>query len=66
MRSHGAPSFPDPSTSQGGHNSFGIDAYTFNLPASLNAQSPPYQTADTQCGKAIGIGAGAGATHGSS
>jgi hypothetical protein len=64
MRSHGVPSFPDPSTNASGDNSFGIDGYTFNLPANLNTQSPAYQTADKQCGKAIGIGAGAGGTHG--
>jgi hypothetical protein len=64
MRSHGVPSFPDPSTNAIGDNSFGIDGYTFNLPASLNTQSPAYQTADKQCGKAIGVGPGAGGGHG--
>jgi hypothetical protein len=64
MRSHGVPSFPDPSTNATGDNSFGIDGYAFNLPASLNTQSPAYQTADKQCGKAIGVGPGAGGGHG--
>jgi len=49
MRSHGVPSFPDPSTSQSGNNSFGIDGFNFNLPAGLNMQSPAYQSAGKAC-----------------
>jgi hypothetical protein len=49
MRSHGVPSFPDPSTRQSGDDSFGIDGYNFNLPADVNTQSPAYQSADKAC-----------------
>lgn len=63
MRSHGVPTFPDPSTSATGDNSFGIDGYTFNLPPNLNTQSPAYQAADKQCASATGVGPGAGGTH---
>lgn len=56
MRSHGVPSFPDPSTSQSGDNSFGIDGFNFNLPANLNTRSPAYQTAQKACQGVIGLG----------
>lgn len=59
MRSHGVPDFPDPSTSQSGDNSFGVDGYNFNLPANLNAQAPAYQSAEKHCQGLIGFG-GAG------
>jgi hypothetical protein len=59
MRSHGVPDFPDPSTSQNGDNSFGIDGYNFNLPATVNTQSPAYQSANKACGSLIG-GSGGG------
>jgi hypothetical protein len=48
MRSHGVPSFPDPGTGQG-PNAFGMDGYTFNLPANVNTQSPAYQNANKAC-----------------
>jgi len=56
MRSHDVPSFPDPSTSQNGDNGFGIDGYNFNLPATLNTQSPAYQGAEKHCQGLIGLG----------
>ena len=56
MRSHGVPDFPDPSTSQNGDNSFGIDGYNFNLPSNLRLQSPAYEDADKQCRSLIGGG----------
>lgn len=56
MRSHGVPDFPDPSTSQSGDNSFGVDGYNFNLPASLSTQAPAYQGAAKQCQGLIGLG----------
>jgi len=58
MRSHGAPNFPDPSTSQRGDNSFGVDGYNFNLPASLDTQAPAYQSAEKHCRGLIGFGGG--------
>jgi len=58
MRSRGAPSFPDPSTTQSGDNSFGVDGYNFDLPANLNTQSPAYQSAEKACQGLIGFGAG--------
>jgi hypothetical protein len=56
MRSHGVSSFPDPSSSQSGANSFGVDGYNFNLPANLNTQSPAYQAAEKGCQSLIGLG----------
>ena len=53
MRSHGVPSFPDPTTGPEGPNSFGIDGYIFNLPANLDTQSPAYETANQNCQKLI-------------
>ena len=58
MRSHGVSGFPDPSTSQSGDNSFGVDGYNFNLPANLNPQSPAYQSADMACERLINGGGG--------
>jgi hypothetical protein len=58
MRSHGVPSFPDPSTGPEGPNAFGIDGYIFNLPADVNTQSPAYESADTICGKLLAGGGG--------
>jgi hypothetical protein len=58
MRSHGVTSFPDPSTTQSGGNSFGIDGYNFNLPANLNTQSPAYVSADKTCQGRLGTGGG--------
>ena len=57
MRSRGVSDFPDPSTSQNGDNSFGVDGYNFNLPATLNTQSPVYQSAQKSCQHLIGLGA---------
>lgn len=59
MRSHGVPGFPDPSTSERGNNSFGIDGYTFNLSGDVNTQSPAYESADRACGKLV-AGGGSG------
>jgi hypothetical protein len=58
MRSHGVPSFPDPGTGSGGGNSFGIDGYTFNLPAGLNTRSPAYVSANQACFKLFAGGGG--------
>jgi hypothetical protein len=58
MRSHRVPGFPDPSTSQSGDNSFGVDGYNFNLPANLNTQARAYQSAEKQCQGLIGFGGG--------
>jgi hypothetical protein len=55
MRSNGVPSFPDPSTAQGG-NGFGVDGYSFNLPANLSTSSPAYESAQKTCGPLIGLG----------
>jgi hypothetical protein len=57
MRSRGVSTFPDPSTTQTGENSFGIDGYNFNLPANLNTQSPAYQSAEKGCQGLVGLGA---------
>jgi hypothetical protein len=57
MRSHGVPDFPDPSTTQG-PNSFGIDGYNFNLPASVDSRSPAYTSANQGCFKLVGGGGG--------
>ena len=59
MRSHGVPDFPDPGTTQG-PNAFGMDGYTFNLPANLNTQSPAYQGADKACGRTVPGASGGG------
>ncbi|HTU86011.1 MAG TPA: hypothetical protein VMF57_10585 [Solirubrobacteraceae bacterium] len=59
MRSHGVPTFPDPSTTESGNNSFGIDGYTFNLPADLNTQSPAYQSGAKTCAAELPSGGGA-------
>lgn len=63
MRSHGAPDFPDPSTSQSGDNSLGVDGYNFNLPANLNTQAPAYQSAEKDCQGLIGFGGSGPARH---
>lgn len=57
MRSHGVSGFPDPSTSQG-QNAIGIDGYNFNLPSSLNPQSPAFESAQKTCGNLIAGGSG--------
>ena len=64
MRSHGVSGFPDPSTTQSGQNGFGIDGYNFNLPSTMNTQSPAYESAAKTCGKQVGVGPGSGGGHG--
>jgi hypothetical protein len=59
MRTHGVTGFPDPSNTQG-PNAFGIDGYNFNLPATLNTQSPAYKTANQTCQKVISTATGSG------
>lgn len=63
MRAHGASGFPDPSATQSGDNGFGIDGYNFNLPSTMNTQSPAYESAATLCGKQVGVGPGSGGRH---
>jgi hypothetical protein len=63
MRAHGVSGFPDPSTSQNGDNGFGIDGYNFNLPSTINAQSPAYESASALCGKRVGVGPSSGGGH---
>jgi hypothetical protein len=58
MRSHGVPSFPDPTSGPGSGNGFGIDGYTFNLPTALNTQSPAYVSANQTCFKLFAGGGG--------
>ncbi len=54
MRSHGVPSFPDPTISaSGNHGSIGL-----NIPAGLTA-SPAFSTAQQACGKLAPGGPGA-------
>jgi hypothetical protein len=59
MRAHGVTGFPDPSNTQG-PNAFGIDGYNFNLPATLNTQSPAYVSANQRCQKVISSATGSG------
>jgi hypothetical protein len=61
MRSHGVPSFPDPSSTQSGDSGFGIDGYSFNLPANLDTQSPAYKTAYKACFAPLAAGGGGSA-----
>lgn len=58
MRDHGVSGFPDPSTTET-PNSFGIDGYNFDLPSTMNTQSPAYASADKTCQSTLG-----GATSG--
>lgn len=62
MRAHSVSGFPDPSTTET-PNSFGIDGYNFDLPSTMNTQSPAYQSAATLCGRQIGVGPGSGGAH---
>jgi hypothetical protein len=55
MRNHSVSGFPDPSTTET-PNSFGIDGYNFDVPTTINAQSPAYQSADKTCQSALGSG----------
>jgi hypothetical protein len=55
MRAHGVPNFPDPGmTISGPHNSFGGIAF----PATIDPQSPAFETAQTVCAKLLPGGAG--------
>jgi hypothetical protein len=57
MRDHGVSGFPDPSTTET-PNSFGMDGYNFDLPATMDTQSPAYESAQTTCGKLVSTGSG--------
>lgn len=59
MRDHGVSGFPDPSTTET-PNSFGIDGYNFDLPTTMDTQSPAYESADKTCGSVLGGGSGTG------
>jgi hypothetical protein len=59
MRDHGVSGFPDPSSTET-PNSFGVDGYNFDLPSTMNTQSPAYESADKDCEKVIGIGTSSG------
>jgi hypothetical protein len=59
MRDHGVSGFPDPSTTET-PNSFGIDGYNFDLPSTMNTQSPAYESADKACQSVIGSGTSSG------
>jgi hypothetical protein len=48
MRDHGVSGFPDPSTTET-PSSFGIDGYNFDLPSTIDTQSPAYESADKTC-----------------
>ncbi len=63
MRGHGVPGFRDPSPNESGSNGFGIDGYNFNLPSTMNAQSPAYESADKTCESVIGSGTSSGGPH---
>jgi hypothetical protein len=56
MRSHGVSGFPDPSTTET-PDSFGIDGYNFDLPSTMNTQSPAYESADKTCQSVLDSGA---------
>ncbi len=59
MRDHGVSGFPDPSTTET-PNSFGIDGYNFDLPGTMNTQSPAYKSADKTCQSVLGSGTSGG------
>lgn len=59
MRSHGVSGFPDPSTTET-PNGFGIDGYNFDLPSTMNTQSPAYESADKTCQSVLGSGPSGG------
>jgi hypothetical protein len=59
MRARGVAGFPDPSTTET-PNSFGIDGYNFDLPTTMNTQSPAYQSADKTCQRVLGSGHSSG------
>jgi hypothetical protein len=55
MHDHAVSGFPDPSTTET-PNSFGVDGYNFDLPSTMDTQSPAYESAGKDCGKLIGVG----------
>jgi hypothetical protein len=59
MRSHAVSGFPDPSTTET-PNSFGIDGYNFDLPSTMNTQSPAYESADKTCQSVLDSGTSSG------
>jgi hypothetical protein len=59
MRSHAVSGFPDPSTTES-PNGFGIDGYNFDLPSTMNTQSPAYESANKTCQSVLGSGTGGG------
>jgi len=59
MRDHGVSGFPDPSNSET-PNSFGIDGYNFDLPSTMNPQSPAYESADKTCQSVLGSATSSG------
>jgi hypothetical protein len=59
MREHGVSGFPDPSTTET-PNSFGIDGYNFDLPSTMNTQSPAYESTDKTCQSVLGSGTSGG------
>ena len=64
MRDHGVSGFPDPSTTET-PNSFGMDGYNFDLPSTMNTQSPAYESAEKTCQSALGNSTGGGPPAGS-
>ena len=59
MRDHGVSGFPDPSTTET-PNSFGIDGYNFDLPTTMETQSPAYKSAEHRCQNILGSGTSSG------
>jgi hypothetical protein len=59
MRDHGVSGFPDPGTTET-PNSFGVDGYNFDLPSTMDTQSPAYESGAKDCEKLIGMGTGSG------
>lgn len=59
MRDHGVSGFPDPSTTET-PNSFGVDGYNFDLPSTMNTQSPAYESAGKTCQSVLGSGSSSG------
>jgi len=51
MRSHGVPNFPDPGSAGASNTFLGIA-----LPASINPQSPAFQSANNTCKKVLSAG----------
>ena len=55
MRSHAVSGFPDPGTTET-PTSFGVDGYNFDLPRTMNTQSPAYESAYKTCESVLGSG----------